>query len=120
MCRDAKIRLRLAVLAIPVTTDFSNISDPKDAPFDSYREFQDGALLNWERLSYFGANLFPKDRDAVRASLPRLWLAPLEAENFKDLCDTFVITAECDPMRDEGEAYVMKVVEAGLKVMFKR
>jgi len=72
------------------------------------------------RLRYFGANLFPKDRDAVRASLPKLWLAPLEAENFKDLYETFIITAECDPMRDEGEAYGRKVVEAGSKVMFKQ
>ena len=56
----------------------------------------------------------------MRASIPRYWMQPLDAPNFSGLCETFLITAECDPVRDEGEAYGRKVHEAGAKVAFKR
>ncbi len=36
------------------------------------------------------------------------------------MCDTFVRTAEIDPMRDEGEDYAMKLAVAGNKVTLKR
>jgi acetyl esterase/lipase len=120
MCRDAGIPLKLAVLAVPVATDFSTYQKPSDSPFPSFTEFRKGAMLNWERMSFFGDCLFQTNEEVVRASIPRYWMQPLDAPNFSGLCETFLITAECDPVRDEGEAYGRKVHEAGAKVAFKR
>ena len=112
--------LRLAVLSVPVCTDFATYMKPSDSPFASYTEFSKAPMLNWERMRYFGERLFTVDEDTTRASIPKFWIEPLNAPNFAGLCETFLITAECDPVRDEGEAYGTKLHVAGTKVTFKR
>lgn len=47
-------------------------------------------------------------------------ISPIKAKNWKDLADALVITAECDVLRDEGEAYARKLEEGGNKVRVKR
>lgn len=36
--------------------------------------------------------------------------------NLKGLCDTFVSVAEYDPLRGEGEEYIRRLIQAGVKV----
>ena len=48
------------------------------------------------------------------------YASPLLSKNFKDLPDTLIITAEFDPLRDEGEAYGNKLKEAGVNVITSR
>ena len=48
------------------------------------------------------------------------YLAPILAENLENQPDTLVITAEYDPLRDEGEAYGKKLEEAGNRVEIHR
>lgn len=43
-------------------------------------------------------------------------MSPIKARNWKGLADALVITAECDVLRDEGEAYARKLGEGGNKV----
>jgi acetyl esterase/lipase len=63
----------------------------------------------------------PQDKlPELRAMWPDWWFAPIRAPDWKGLCDTFIRTAECDPLRDEGEAYGMKLVAGGNKVTIKR
>lgn len=77
--------------------------------------------LNWARISYFQKYVYTSEtRPFIEKELTQWWRSPLLAPNFANLCDTFVITAEFDPIRDEGEAYGHKLVAAGNKVMFKR
>ena len=54
------------------------------------------------------------------ARIPAWWLSPILAPNFAGLCDTFIRTAECDMLRDEGEAYGMKSIAAGNRGTMKR
>lgn len=51
---------------------------------------------------------------------PEWWFEPLNAPNWEGLCPAFIRTGECDPLRDEGEAYGRKLIEAGVQTTFKR
>lgn len=48
------------------------------------------------------------------------YFAPILAENLEDLPKTLVITAENDPLRDEGEDYGRRLKEAGNEVQIYR
>lgn len=48
------------------------------------------------------------------------YFAPLLATDFSNQPDTLVVTAEYDPLRDEGEEYGRKLKEAGNRVTVRR
>ena len=66
-------------------------------------------------------NRFDKDHfieDEGQANDP--YASPLRAKNFSDLPQAVIITAEYDPLRDEGEAYGKRLQKAGVKVTLLR
>jgi acetyl esterase len=82
---------------------------------DSYRENAEGPLLTRDMMEvawewYLG--------DTGRGH--EAYASPLRAENLAGLPPGFVLTAEFDPLRDEGEAYAARLRAAGVSVAQKR
>ncbi len=99
--------LRHQVLIYPVT----------DANFDtpSYRENATGYLLSREGMEWFWAHYVPNEAQRKEA-----YASPLRAEKLTLLPPATVITAEYDPLRDEGEAYAARLRDAGVATVATR
>jgi acetyl esterase len=86
-----------------------------DASVDtsSYHEFATGRFLARAFMKY-GWDLYAPDERTRNNP----YVSPLRAdlEKLKGLPPALVITAENDPLRDEGEAYARKLKEAGVDV----
>ncbi len=98
-------RLLFQLLIYPATAQLGQ--------FPSYEENAQGYFLSKDSIVYFYNHTVGKDADP---SDPRI--APLEAENLAGLPSALVITAEYDPLRDEGKAYADRLREAGVPVSF--
>lgn len=85
--------------------------DP-DAAFDSYRTAADGFDPR-EAAWYWQQYADPADRDDPD-------LAPLRSDRLGTLPPTLVVTAEHDPLRDEGEELVRRLAEEGVQVVGTR
>lgn len=122
LARDAGIPLRLAILTVPCTDYTTYWPTPEGYNlFPSVERLKNTAMLDAARIEYFHELVNnERDREHLATKVPQWWKTPLRSDNFKDLCDTFIATAECDALVDEGEAYGKKIVEAGGLVMFRR
>jgi acetyl esterase len=100
--------LALQVLVYPVT----NL-----ASFDtrSYREFAAGCYLTRAEMEWFRGHYLARTEDADSP-----YASPLLAPDLRGLPPALVITAECDPLRDEGEAYAKRLAEAGVEATSTR
>jgi acetyl esterase len=96
-------RLALQVLVYPVTSyDFTTAS---------YRENATGYLLTTEDMRWFWRHYLSREEQGREPNA-----SPLLAKSLADLPPALVITAGCDPLRDEGEAYATRLREAGVSV----
>lgn len=127
LTRDAGIRIKAVIVGTPTIADISKYSTPEDAPFASLKEMEFAPLLNWARLKWFDTlkwDSLVKDDPAKRVEQEADvgWFKDImEAPTFEFLAElTVIMTAECDPLRDEGEAYGRRLTEAGNKVIIKR
>jgi acetyl esterase len=82
-----------------------------DSAFSSYEENAEGYLLTRDTMLFFWDHYLSDAQDAINP-----YAAPLRAENLSGLPPALVITAEYDPLRDEGEAYARRLQEAGVEV----
>jgi acetyl esterase len=80
----------------------------------SYKERGHGYLLSAELMAWFWDHYAPRD---VRLSP---WASPLHAPNLDNLAPAVILTAEYDPLRDEGEQYAERLRRAGVKVAAHR
>jgi acetyl esterase len=100
-------RLAFQLLVYPAT----------DAAMDtaSYQDLADGyyltaPLMRWYWGHYLGDDRAGADPDA----------SPLQAPDLAGLPPALVVTAEYDPLRDEGEAYAARLAEAGVPTVVRR
>lgn len=110
MARDNGRALALQALVYPAT-------DVRDIAYDlypSYAEHADAPILERRVLDFFRDQSRP-DGDAASPSM-----SPGLTEDLYDLAPALVITAEFDPLRDDGEAYAERLAAAGVPVELKR
>ena len=110
MAKDRKgPKITYQVLFIPATD--------ASVDTDSYHEFGTGRFLARGFMKY-GWDLYAPDQKTRNNP----YVSPLRAssDELKGLPPTLVITAENDPLRDEGEAYGRKLMDAGVSVTITR
>ena len=104
--RDAGLSLALQLLVYPVTD--------ADLETSTYNAFADGYFLTKYSMEWFWGHYLPEgDRFHPDAS-------PLRAADVGGTAPALVLTAEFDPLRDEGEAYARRLEEAGVPVTLTR
>jgi acetyl esterase len=103
--RDANgPKIRCQALIYPVTNLVS---------FDtgSHRDFAEGFFLTKEAMEWFRSHYLPDPQDRENP-----YASPLLARDHANLPPAVVITAQFDPLRDEGEAYAAKLAQGDVPV----
>jgi acetyl esterase len=105
--RDVGVPLRLQLLIYPAVAG-------SDGDYPSRVENAAGYMLDAESIAWFTTAYFP---DGV----PAEWrAAPILAASHEGVAPALVITAEFDPLRDEGEAYAAALQAAGVEATASR
>ncbi len=98
-------QLSLQALVYPVTDFRMNT--------DSYRSLGKGYLLTHERMTFF-KNAYLRDQ----ADIADWRASPLLAKDLSRLPRALVITADHDPLLDEGKAYADRLAKSGVAVRY--
>lgn len=105
--RDHGLRLALQVLLYPAT------NHAFDTP--SYREHGTDTHLSEATMRWFWRQFLG---DEQRGAEPEA--SPLRAPHLAGAAPALVLTAECDPLCDEGEAYARRLLDAGVPATLTR
>jgi len=108
MSRDrGGCNLAFQLLVYPVTErNFDN---------GSYTANGEGYSLTCDGMIWFWDHYLSEEADATNP-----YAAPMHAADLSGLPPALVITAEYDPLRDEGEAYAKRLQEAGIPTVCTR
>jgi acetyl esterase/lipase len=86
-----------------------------NSPFPSIRDNGTGFIMTSKQIQDYMDMYVQKEEDRLSP-----YLAPLLAVDLSCQPDTLIITAEFDPLRDEGEAYGIRLKEFGNNVKMYR
>jgi len=100
--------LKFQLLIYPVTDFTEHVTQ-------SERDYGHGHFLDTELMDWFADQYFANETDR---HLP--YGSPSKASDLRGLPAAMVITGECDPLRDQGEAYAEQLRHAGVSVLVKR
>lgn len=98
-----------AQLLIYPVTDYHTPGTP------SYEENADGYGLGRAGMEWFWNHYLNDPSDAAHPHA-----SPLRANNLAGLPPAYVVTAQYDPLRDEGELYGRALIAAGVRTRIKR
>ena len=100
--------LKFQLLIYPATDFTEHVTQ-------SERDYGHGHFLDTELMDWFADQYFATQADR---QLP--YGSPSKASDVQRLPPAMIITGECDPLRDQGEAYAEKLRSAGVPVVLKR
>jgi len=86
-----------------------------DFDTESYRDNATGYFLTRANMEWYWKSYLGADGDGTHP-----YASPIRATDLSGLPPALVITAEYDPLRDEGEAYGRRLEEAGVPVTIHR
>jgi len=88
-----------------------------DADFEtrSYRQNAEGYFLTRADMIWFWNHYAPREEQRRNP-----YAAPLRAPSLRGLPPAHVVTAEFDPLRDDGDAYAARLREEGVPVQLSR
>lgn len=109
LCKERGPRIEFQVLFYPVTA--------ADFYTESYQLFENKHFLSRDAMKWFW-NQYTTDQEERRQPKASPLLASLE--QLKGLPPALIFTAEFDVLRDEGEAYAHKLMDAGVEVQAVR
>jgi acetyl esterase len=111
----AALRARDCGLALAAQINIYGSCNYPSEDRPSAREFADGPILKADDVTWFWEQYLadPGDANDPQAS-------PFRAASHVGLAPAFIGTAECDPSRDDAEAYAEKLRVAGVDVVSKR
>jgi acetyl esterase len=98
--------IALQAMVYPVT-DLSSFATP------SYQEFGENHFLTKKEMEWFREHYLRSMEDARDPHA-----SPLLALDLSALPPALIITAECDPLRDEGAAYAKRLADDGVPVTY--
>jgi acetyl esterase len=108
MARDRRaFRPVLQVLVYPATDHGFN--------WPSLRENAEGFLLSRNDMTWFWDHYLAQPEDALKP-----YAVPMRAADLRGLPPARILTAQYDPLRDEGEAYARRLRDAGVPVILTR
>lgn len=96
------------VLVYPVT-------DYHTPPTPSYLENASGYFLTRGAMVRFWHEYLPREEDGLHPHA-----SPMRAADLSGLPPALVLTAEFDPLRDEGERFAHRLLDAGVPVTLRR
>ncbi len=99
--------LALQILFYPVADQYGD--------YDSKQRYESGYLLTRSAMDFYAQQYFKSasDKQDWRAS-------PIRHEDLSGLPEALVITAGFDPLVDEGEAYALRLAQAGVRTTLRR
>ncbi|MCD8012800.1 MAG: alpha/beta hydrolase [Lachnospiraceae bacterium] len=112
MARDTgDFQVRKQILIYPAV---NNCYTEKSA-YPSVRENGEDYLLTAKKMEDYLSLYQSSQEDRTNP-----YFAPILAQNLRDMPRTLILTAEYDPLRDEGEAYGKRLLDAGNEVEMHR
>ncbi len=102
-------RVAYQLLVYPATTSALDTPSHRQFAKDSYY------ILSRADMEWFWGHYLGSEADRTNP-----YACPAYATTLRGVAPAFVITAEYDPLRDEGEAYAARLREEGVQVVLRR
>jgi len=87
----------------------------QNSPFPSIKQNANGYIMTSQRIVDY-LDLYVRDKKYLKHP----YVAPIMSKSYENQPKTLIITAEFDPLRDEGEYFGLKLKEAGNDVNIYR